>query len=56
MTSASEQKPLAQFNQGSALTLALLGDAIVNSEIKHGGGKGRIFLREPAVGKDGKHH
>lgn len=42
VTSASEQKPLTQFNQGSALTVAVLGDAIVNSEIKHGGGKSGI--------------
>lgn len=42
MPSASEKKPLTQFNQGNILTVALPGDAIVNSEIKHGGGKGSI--------------
>lgn len=42
MTSASEQKPLTQFNQGNLLTVTLLGDTIVNSEIKHGGGKGSV--------------
>lgn len=42
MTSAAEKKPLMQFNQGNILTVTLLGDAIVNSEIKHGGGKGNI--------------
>jgi len=42
MTSASEQKSLTQFNQGNIVTVTLLRDAIVNSKIKHGEGKGSI--------------